>query len=114
MRYSRGTRVILAFLVFVIFAAYSYLQIAGYEELRAPSAPAEAAPAQAAEAPAQEEIPIAAEAQAEAPAAQPEQGIIAAPEQEAQPTAEPAPTVDPNSPYGKALAVNVKCIRKRL
>ena len=105
MRYSRGTRVILAFLVFVIFAAYSYLQIAGYEELRAPAQAADtAAPAEAAESPAQEEIPVASDPQAETPAVQPEQGVITAPAQEAQPTEEPVPTVDPNSPYGKALA----------
>ncbi len=105
MRYSRGTRVILAFLVFVIFAAYSYLQIAGYEELRAPAQAADtAAPAEAADATAQEEIPVASDPQAETPAVQPEQGLITAPAQEAQPTEEPVPTVDPSSPYGKALA----------
>ena len=108
MHYSRGTRAVLAFLVFVIFAAYSYLQIAGYEELRAPeaaaSAPTEAAePAEAAAVPA-DAAQDAAEAPVEIPVSQPESGQDSAPEAEAQPTEAPVPTVDPNSPYGKALA----------
>ena len=109
MRHNRGTRVILAFLVFVIFAAYSYLQIAGYEELHAPEQPgaaaAAAAAAESAAPAAQEEAPIAAaDPQAEAPAVQPEQGVISANAPETQPTEEPVPTVDPNSSSGKALA----------
>ena len=108
MRYSRGTRVILAFLVFVIFAAYSYLQIAGYEELRAPTAPG-SAPAGTAESEAAPALPAeepleAPDTPAEIPVAQPEQAQDSAPAVEVQPTEEPVPTVDPNSPYGKALA----------
>ena len=105
MRTNRGKRVILAFLVFVIFAAYSYLQIAGYEELRAPAAPAEVPAASEEAAPAQEQAPAASgESAVEIPAVQPEQGSIPATAEETQPTPEPVPTVDPNSPYGKALA----------
>ena len=100
MRYSRGTRIVLALLVLVIFAAYLYLQIAGYEELRAP---APAIPAAEPESPAPEGEP----AQTEPVQIGPEDTAIPAvqePAAEAQPTEEPVPTVDPASPYGKALA----------
>ena len=99
MRYSRGTRVVLAFLVLVIFAAYLYLQIAGYEELRAPEAPKSDAAApevqepQAPQAP-QQELPSEQESEA--------QPQVPVPPEAATPT--PVPTVDPESPYGKALA----------
>ena len=100
MRTNRGTRVVLAFLVLVIFASYLYLQIAGYEELRAPQAPAPAAPA----APAQELAP---EVEAPVPGDEtpdPEAGIISPVQPEPDPAEPTAPTVDPASPYGKALA----------
>lgn len=101
MHYSRGTRAVLAFLVFVIFAAYLYLQIAGYEELRAPETPdaadvsavqgeQTAADPDTGESPA---VPTEPDAETVIPA---EPGIDA--------TEAPAPTVDPESPYGKALA----------
>ena len=102
MREGRGKRIVLALLVLVILVAYLYLQIEGYEELRAPAPVAEpAAPAVQAEA-----------EDARAPAvipAEPAQGeaapggeVAQTPEQTE--AAEPAPTVDPNTPYGKALA----------
>ena len=100
MREGRGKRIVLALLVLVILVAYLYLQVAGYEELRAPAPMAQpAAPAAQTEAE---------QGQTPAVIAAPEQGEaaqgteIALPEQ--QEGAEPAPAVDPNTPYGKAIA----------
>ena len=102
MHYSRGTRVVLAFLVSVIFGAYLYLQIHGYEELRAPAKTPKPTAAAAVEsaAPAPSEAPVQEENQ-EAPAGTP---IPPNQTQQEEPAPTPEPTVDPNSPYGKALA----------
>ena len=102
MRKGRGKRIVLALLVLVILVAYLYLQIEGYEELRAPAPMAQpAAPAAQAET---EDAQAPAVVAVEPQQAEPAQGAeIALPERQPE-TAEPAPTVDPNTPYGKALA----------
>ena len=99
MRYTRGTRIVLAFLALVIFAAYSYLQIAGFSILKLPGQKAQTAPAETAQAAPQSADPAAPQTQTETPGQ-----IILAPGQPEGELATPAPTVDPNSPYGKAIA----------
>ncbi|MBR3474000.1 MAG: M15 family metallopeptidase [Oscillospiraceae bacterium] len=105
MRKNLGTRIILALLMLVILSSYLYLQIQGYRELRLPQ---EQAGSLAASAPGQAVVlsqtqsasPNAAgttldTAELHAPAVQSkDRGSTAAPE----------PTVDPETPYGKALA----------
>ena len=99
MQNSRGMRIVLALLVLVIFAAYSYLQIAGFEVLSHPGRSAAPAPAESGAA-APEDA-----AAAEPAAAQETEPAPALPiTLPGQPTPEPVPTVDPVSPYGKALA----------
>ncbi len=105
MRYSRGTRIVLAFLVLVILAAYLYLQIAGYQVLREPMPVATSAPAQAAE-PA-EAAQSAESTESAAPAGEEPQSndqILIPAQVDPDPVESPVPTVDPDSPYGKALA----------
>ena len=99
MRYTRGTRIVLAFLVLVIFAAYSYLQIAGFSILKLPGQKAQTAPAETAQTETENADPAAPQTQTETPGQ-----IILAPGQPEGELATPAPTVDPNSPYGKAIA----------
>ena len=99
MRYTRGTRIALAFLVLVIFAAYQYLQIAGFSILKLPGQKAQPAPAETAQTETENADPSAPQTQLDAPGQ-----IILAPEQPGGEIAAPAPTVDPNSPYGKAIA----------
>ena len=102
MRTHRGKRIIPALLVLVIFAAYLYLQIEGYEELRAPRPVAQAPAASAA--PEAGEAVLPAPSEAGGPS---EPGLVTpAPSGEAPAGSvePPAPTVDPASPYGKALA----------
>ena len=93
MRYSRGARIVLAFLVLVIFVACLYLHFASYHVMGTPEkgAPASSAPAE-------------------------ESSGTIRPAESAEPTAtdepaggedtpaEPEATVDPESPYGRALA----------
>ena len=104
MRYSRGTRIVLAFLVLVIFAAYSYLQIAGFHDPEAPGqGPSAARPCRARTAGdfrTAEPRPSRG-AGAGDPA---EQGAAPSSRRREGSEATPVPTVDPNSPYGKALA----------
>ena len=122
MRESRGKRIVLALLVLALLSSYLYLEIAGAQSLPLPekvTAPvqSEASAAAPGQVPAaQEGQSPAAPEQSAASAPQPEQGA-AAEGQSAQEgasglitslpalaTPEPVPTVDPNTPYGKALA----------
>ena len=122
MRESRGKRIVLALLVLALLSSYLYLEIAGARSLPLPekvTAPvqSEASAAAPGQVPAaQEGQSPAAPEQSAASAPQPEQGA-AAEGQSAQEgasglitslpalaTPEPVPTVDPNTPYGKALA----------
>jgi LAS superfamily LD-carboxypeptidase LdcB len=95
MHYSRGARVVLAFLVFVIFAAYLYLHISSIHLLGTP--PKETATETNAAPSGQE-----GEAQGQTASVEGEAGQTSSAEQTT--SAQPAPTVDPASPYGKALA----------
>ncbi len=97
MRYSRGVRIVMAFLVTVIFAAYLYLQFAGYEELRAPATPR---PRNTPAPQAEETLP----APEETPAQAQEGEVLISAEPGEAPEGEPISVVDPDSPYGKALA----------
>jgi LAS superfamily LD-carboxypeptidase LdcB len=97
MRTSRGTRGVLALLVLVFLIGYLYLQIAGFEVLKLPQAGAPA-PAAQTEPAAEPAAPLPQQSEGQAP------GLpITLPGQTEDPLA-PVPTVDPESPYGKALA----------
>ena len=97
MYYSRGARIVLAFLVLVIFAAGLYLAFASYHVMGTPekaaligsSNPTESQPVEGETAPPAEEGES--------------QGTIL-PFQQGETAPAPEPTVDPESPYGKALA----------
>ena len=93
MRYSRGARIVLAFLVLVIFAAYLYLQYESYHVLGTPEKGAVVSPA-----PTEESTGTIRPVESEEPA------VSVEPAEESPTEVEPAPTVDPESPYGKALA----------
>ena len=96
MRYSRGSRIVLAFLVLVIFAAGIYLAFLSYHQLGAkddtPLYATEKTPAA---------IPDSAEPSSQTGSEQ-QDGDPA--EETNEGTVVPMPTVDPESPYGKALA----------
>ena len=97
MTYSRGARVVLALLVLIIFASLTYLHIDSYHVMGTPW-PGDAPAAE-----------VAAESGDSAPAsAGTEPGQTTPLEQSGETAqqpegADPAPTVDPDSPYGKAL-----------
>ena len=99
MRYSRGARIVLAFLVFVIFVAYLYLTTASYHVLGTPQ-PGAVSSQGTLSTPAPE-------GSSGETAAQPAEqtGAETAEQPPAEQTgAETAVSVDPESPYGKALA----------
>jgi LAS superfamily LD-carboxypeptidase LdcB len=109
MRESRGKRIVLALLMLAFLSSYLYLEVVGAQSLPLPEKVIAAV---------QSEAPGTPETQSRTP----EPGTGAEPTipeqtqtaQEAEPvqlpvlpgltTAEPQPTVDPNTPYGKALA----------
>ena len=120
MRDHFGKRIVLALLMLTIFCSYLYLEIEGYQELRLPGETELSLPVKSARTAAPGEQPA-------SPAGREEQGkitlglpsgggtaaaaesgpVIAASEGtslSAPPEIQPEPTVDPDSPYGKALA----------
>ncbi len=102
MREGLGRRIVQAMLVLVILVAYLYLQISGYAVLREPKPVRKAAETTAQE----EKTPAAPDKAGEPAQSEPAQegtGSILPALPETESPAEPSPTADPESPYGKAL-----------
>lgn len=98
MHYSRGARVVLALLVLVIFAAYLYLQIDSFHEIGTPKR-GESTFQPIASMTGDEPTGVQENAENGAEPEQAQDGETAAPQMELAPET----TVDPESPYGKAL-----------
>ena len=97
MYYSRGARIVLAFLVLVIFAAGLYLAFASYHVMGTPEKAALIGGSNPTES-----QPVAGEPAL--PAEEGESQGTTRPCQQGETAPAPEPTVDPESPYGKALA----------
>lgn len=82
---KRGTRIVFGIIVLILFCAYSYFRISSSPRSR-DIGPAEPAPSQAVE-------------------SLPPEGGDAQPSEE--PVETPEPTLDPNSPAGRAAALNL-------
>ena len=100
MHYSRGARIVLAFLALVIFVAYFYLYTASFHELG--SSVRQDKPAETVTEPAQPQVSAEPQGGEGEGSAAPQSGEDVSGETE-EPAVEPAPQVDPESPYGKAL-----------
>ena len=113
----RGKRIMLALLALLFLSSYLYLHFAGAKSLPLPekvtapiqneapaASPEQSAPSQEAQTQAAPEQAQPAPIPAEGQGAQNEPSEPEPIEPAAESPAEPEPTVDPNSPYGKALA----------